>query len=179
MIGNAGLAFVGTVSSWFVMTRFGWRTIYLTGLLCMFPVMALVGFLDLAIASHPNIRWAQSGLLLLWFFMYGISIGPIPYGIAASAGASNLRVKTISLGRNTYYFLSIINTIVSPYLLNPQEANLQGKAAFPAVALTLLLIIWTFYRLPEFKGMTAETLSHLFEAKVPARRFLEESKKYQ
>ncbi|KAF5551683.1 sugar transporter [Fusarium mexicanum] len=178
-LGNAGLAFVGTVSSWFMMTRFGWRRFYLGGLCAMLPLMSLVGFLDLATADKSNIRWAQSALLLVWFFCYGISIGPIPYGIAANIGASNLRVKTISLGRNTYCFLSIINVIVSPYLLNPQEANLQGKAAFPAAGLTILLLVWTYFRLPEIKGMTTETLNHLFYNKVLARKFLEASKQYQ
>ena len=145
----------------------------------MFPVMSLVGFLDLGAASNDHIRWVQSALLLLWFFIYGISIGPIPYSLAASVGASNVRVKTISLGRNTYYFLNIINTIVSPYLLNPQEANLQGKAAFPAVGFTVCMIIWTFFRLPELKDMTPNTLNHLFDARVPTRKFVENSKKYQ
>lgn len=69
--GNAGLAFVGTVSSWFMMTRFGWRTLYLGGLCAMFPIMSLVGFLDLAVAGNPAVRWGQSGLLLVWFFCYG------------------------------------------------------------------------------------------------------------
>ncbi|KAF4978449.1 hypothetical protein FZEAL_5174 [Fusarium zealandicum] len=180
-IGNASLAFIGTVSSWFVMTRFGWRTIYLSGLAAMIPIMSLVGFLDLA--SHtsvgPNIRWAQAALLLVWFFIYGVSIGPIPYGIAASVGANNLRVKTISLGRNTYYFLSIINVIVAPYLLNPQEANLQGKAAFPATVMTVLLATWAYFRLPELKNMTADTLDHLFHQKTSARNFRNAAKEYQ
>ncbi|KAM0227404.1 hypothetical protein ACHAPO_011590 [Fusarium lateritium] len=109
----------------------------------------------------------------------GISIGPIPYGIAANVGASNLRVKTISLARNTYYFLSIINVIVAPYLLNSQEANLKGKAAFPAAGLTIMLLVWTYFRLPEVKGLTAETLDHLFENKVSARKFRLAAKEYQ
>ncbi|KAH6974285.1 general substrate transporter [Ilyonectria sp. MPI-CAGE-AT-0026] len=178
-IGNAGLAFVGTVSSWFMMTRFGWRTLYLGGLGFMIPVMGLVGFLDFAATSNPNVRWAQSALLLIWFFTYGLTIGPIPYGIAATVGAANLRVKTISLGRNTYYFLSIINVVVAPYMLNPTEGNLKGKAAFPAAGLTVMLIIWAYFRLPELKGMTADTLDHLFQRKVSARKFLQESKQYQ
>ncbi|KAF4455949.1 MFS maltose permease [Fusarium austroafricanum] len=178
-LGNSGLAFVGTVSSWFMMARFGWRTVYMGGLCAMLPIMSLVGFLDFASANKGTIRWVQSGLLLLWFFCYGISIGPIPYGIAANVGASNLRVKTISLGRNTYYFLSIINVIVAPYLLNPSEANLQGKAALPAAGLTLMLLTWTYFRLPEVKGMTAETLDHLFHNRVPTRKFLQASKEFQ
>ncbi|RSL40699.1 hypothetical protein CEP53_013209 [Fusarium sp. AF-6] len=180
-IGNAGLAFVGTVSSWFVMTKFGWRTIYLGGLCAMVPIMGLVAFLDFATgtSSGAAVRWAQCSLLLIWFFIYGISIGPIPYGIAANVGAANLRTKTIALGRNTYYFLSIINTIVSPYMLNPSELDLKGKAAFLPWGLTMCMIAWTYFRLPELKGMTQETLNSLFEAKVPARKFLKESKRYQ
>ncbi|KAK2762435.1 MFS maltose permease [Colletotrichum kahawae] len=180
LTGNAGLAFVGT-SSWALMTKFGWRTMYLGGLIAMFPVMSLVGFLDLATntPSGDNVRWAQCAMLLVWFFIYGASIGPVPYGIAANVGATSIRVKTISLGRNTYYFLSIINTIASPYLLNPQEGNLKGKAAFPAVAFTLMLIVWAFFRLPEIKGMSPEVLDQLFKQKVPSRKFLQESKKYQ
>ncbi|KAM0325487.1 hypothetical protein ACHAQA_007474 [Verticillium albo-atrum] len=170
-IGNASLAFVGTVTSFVLMTKLGWRTVYIAGLAAMLPTMSLVGFLALA-PANPAIRWVQSALLLVWFLIYGLSIGPIPYGIAASVGAANLRVKTISLGRNTYYVLSIVNTIVAPYLLNPQEANLQGKAAFPAAGMTLLLGVWAWFRLPELKGLTGETLDSLFERKVSARRFL-------
>lgn len=90
-----------------------------------------------------------------------------------------MRIKTISLGRNTYYFLSIINVVVSPYLLNPEEANLQGKAAFPAAVLTLMMIAWTFFRLPEIKGMTTETLDQLFHKGTPARKFTQASGEYQ
>jgi SP family general alpha glucoside:H+ symporter-like MFS transporter len=109
----------------------------------------------------------------------GISIGPVPYGIAASVGAANVRIKTISLGRNTYYFLSIINVVVSPYLLNPEELNLQGKAAFPAAVLTLMMIVWTYFRLPEIKGMTTETLDKLFHSGTSARKFRAAAKEHQ
>ena len=78
-----------------------------------------------------------------------------------------------------YYFLSVINVIVAPYMLNPAKGDLKGKAAFPAAGLTLVLIAWTFFRLPETKGMTPETLDHLFHEKVPARKFKEEASRFQ
>ncbi|KAK7418722.1 hypothetical protein QQX98_003740 [Neonectria punicea] len=178
-LGNAGLAFVGTVSSWFMMTRFGWRTLYIGGLTFMIPVMSLVGFLDLATSNKDNIRWAQSALLLIWFFNYGLTIGPIPYGIASRVGSANLRAKAISLGRNTYYVLFIINVIVTPYMLNPAGGNLQGKAAFPVAGFTVMLLVWAYFRLSELKGMTTEILDHLFHNRVSARKFLQGSKQYQ
>lgn len=78
--------------------------------------------------------------------MIGVSIGPVPYAIAADVGASNLRTKTISLGRNSYYFLSVINTVCAPYMLNAEEGNLKGKAAFPAAGCTIALLIWGYFR---------------------------------
>lgn len=78
-----------------------------------------------------------------------------------------------------YYVLSIVNVIAAPYLLNPAEANLKGKTAFLPAALNLLMIVWTYFRLPELKGMTAETIDALFHNKVSARKFLQASKELQ
>ncbi|KAI5928356.1 sugar transporter [Camillea tinctor] len=177
-LGTYSIAFIGTVTSWFILSRFGRRDIYLGGLIAMLVPMFCVGFLDLAPPS-PNVRWAQSAVLLLWFFFYGSTIGPIPYAIAAEVGASQLRSKTISLGRNGYYVLSILNNITAPYMLNPTAGNMKGKAAFPAAGLTLILVIWTYFRLPETKGMMPETLDRLFHARVSARKFKSEASKYQ
>lgn len=125
-------------------------------------------YVALAVSSHPIANP-----------VLGITIGPIPYAIAAEVGAVQLRYKTIALGRNMYYFLSIINVAISPYMLNPKKWDLKGKAAFPAAILNVLLLLWAFFRLPETKGMTPETLDKLFHEKVPARKFKQEATRFQ
>lgn len=66
------MAFVGTCLAWFLQTHMGRRTIYLYGLICMLPIMWIVAFLEFAPnANGPSIKWAQSGILLFWFFTYG------------------------------------------------------------------------------------------------------------
>ncbi|OJJ07272.1 hypothetical protein ASPVEDRAFT_88526 [Aspergillus versicolor CBS 583.65] len=177
-LGTISLAFIGTCLSWVFQTHIGRRSIYITGFVSMLPLMFVVAFLGVAPPSS-GIQWAQCALLMIWFFCYGCTIGPIPYAIAAEIGASNLRMKTIVLGRGTYYILSVLNSVVSPYMLNPTEGNLKGKAAFPAAVFTILLLIWAFFRLPETKGMTTETLDHLFHQEVPARKFKDEAQRFQ
>jgi SP family general alpha glucoside:H+ symporter-like MFS transporter len=161
-----------------MISRYGRRTIYIAGLTAMLPIMFTIGFLDLA-PDASRVRWAQASMLLIWFFVYSLSIGPVPFAIGTEVGASRLRTKTIALSRNTYYLLNIVNTVVAPYMLNPANANLKGKAAFLPGALTVFMWIWAFFRLPETKGMTPETLDHLFGNRVPTRRFVEEATKYQ
>ena len=67
-----------------------------------------------------------------------------------------------------YYFLSIINVVISPYMLNPSKWDLN-----------VCLLIWAYYRLPETKGMTPETLDHLFHEKISARKFKAEASRFQ
>jgi SP family general alpha glucoside:H+ symporter-like MFS transporter len=43
----------------------------------------------------------------------------------------------------------------------------------------LLLIVWTFYRLPETKELSMETLNHVFHERAPARGFGVEKGRFQ
>lgn len=180
-MGTFGMAFVGTCLSWVLQTHMGRRTIYLWGLICMLPIMWIVAGLEYVPDAHTNtnIRWAQSAMLMIWFFIYGSTIGPIPYAIASEVGATELRAKTIALGRNVYYILSIVNSGISPYMLNPSRWDLKGKAAFPGAVFTVCMVLWTYFRLPETKDLTPATLDHLFHEKVPAREFKKESARFQ
>ncbi|KAH6613049.1 general substrate transporter [Boeremia exigua] len=180
-MGTFGMAFVGTCLSWVLQTHMGRRTIYLWGLICMLPIMWIVAGLEYMPDAHTNanIRWIQSALLMIWFFIYGSTIGPIPYAIASEVGATELRAKTIALGRNVYYVLAIVNSGISPYMLNPSRWDLKGKAAFPGAVFTLCMIVWTYFRLPETKGLSPATLDHLFHERISARDFKRESARFQ
>jgi SP family general alpha glucoside:H+ symporter-like MFS transporter len=72
-MGVFGMAFVGTCASWFLQPRMGRRTIYIAGLAIMLPIMWIVAFLEFApnAGSNSSIKWAQSSILMIWFFTYG------------------------------------------------------------------------------------------------------------
>ncbi|KAL4919177.1 general substrate transporter [Aspergillus aurantiobrunneus] len=179
-LGTLSLAFIGTCLSWVFQTHIGRRTIYITDLVAMLPLMFIVAFLG--VAPEPSrIHWAQSALLMVWFCCYGCSIGPARLDPFHTQSPLKWEPgnKTISLDRGTYYILSVLNSVVAPYMLNPAEGNLKGKAAFPAAVFTAFLLAWAFFRLPETKGMTTETLDYLFHQKVPARKFKDEAQRYQ
>lgn len=169
-LGTYSIAFVGTASSWVLQAYVGRRKIFLCGLAVMTPIMWIVGFLALAPTS-PSIAWAQSILLMVWFGAYGLSIGPIPFVIASEISATRLRSKTLSIARNSCYVMVIINVVVAPYMLNPAQGNLKGIAAFPAAAMSILCLVWAYFRLPETKDRTYMELDILFELRLPARKF--------
>lgn len=67
-LGNYCVAFVAGIVSWFLQYKFGRRNLILGGLVCMSPLMLLVGVLDFATSSAG--RWTQSVMLIVWFALY-------------------------------------------------------------------------------------------------------------
>lgn len=174
-IGYYAIGFLGTVLSWFLLTSFGRRSIFLVGLSCMCVVLFTIGFVAIAPSTNRAADWAQSILLVVWVFLYDISVGPVAWTIASEVSATRLRRPTIAIARNSFYLSSIVWGVCVPYLLNPTAAGLKGKTAFVFAGTCLIAVAWTYFRLPETKGRTYEELNILFWRQVPARKFKDES----
>jgi SP family general alpha glucoside:H+ symporter-like MFS transporter len=68
-IGLYGAAFIGTCLSWILLTYFGRRRIWLTGLSCLVVGQILIGVLSVvADRGHTGARWAQAGVMIAWLF---------------------------------------------------------------------------------------------------------------
>lgn len=169
-VGGLGLACLSTIVSWFLMARLGRRTIYVCGLAALSALMTTVGVVEVATENMAG-KYAMGGLVLVWLFVYYCTVGPVCYAIISETGAAKLRAKTVCLSRISYYVAQIIGYTAQPYMVNPTEGNLKGKAAFVWAATGFTCFVWAFWRLPEMKGRTYEELDLLFAQGVPARRF--------
>lgn len=56
-------------------------------------------------------------------------------------------------------------------MINPDEADLRGKIGFFFGGLSLISLVWAFFRVPETKGRTYEELDILFSRGVRTRDF--------
>ncbi|KAH8812602.1 general substrate transporter [Xylogone sp. PMI_703] len=168
-VGDRLIAVTGTALSWVMLTYFDRRHIYMIGLSINITLLICIGFS--ALSSTTGSSWAQSILLMFWPFLTSLTIGSTAFSIVSEVSSTRLRSKTIALARNTFNLLNVIFGAVMPYLFNPDEANLKGKAAFIFVFLGLCCFVYVFFRLPELKNRTYEELDILFMTKVKARDF--------
>lgn len=115
-LGFLGLGFLGTVFSWFLLTRYGRRAIYNTGLAMLVILMLMIGILDVLPEYETNagIRWAQSSLMLIWNFCYDFSVGPVCFVILCEVSATKVRSKTIALATAVQALLAIAMTVAIP-----------------------------------------------------------------
>ncbi|KAK2003805.1 sugar porter family MFS transporter [Colletotrichum falcatum] len=170
-IGFLAVGFLGTVISWYFLIHYGRRTIYITGLAALVVLQLLIGILDCVPGRPKGVAWAESSLMLIWNFAYDLSVGPICFVLISEASATRVRSKTIALATAAQGVLGIIMTVAIPYMINPDEANMQGKLGFFFGGLAALCFVWAWFRVPETAGRTYEELDILFEQRVPARKF--------
>ncbi|OAA58500.1 Sugar/inositol transporter [Niveomyces insectorum RCEF 264] len=151
--------------------NYGRRTLFVNGCFFLAVLMLILGFLALG-PLNTKFGFATSAVYLIWYAVWCLTIGPLPYIINGEVSSTRLRSKTMALARGTYQVLSIINTVVAPYILNPEQANWRGKAGFLTGGLTVLCLVWAYFRLPETGRRTFEELDILFEEKgMTARHF--------
>jgi SP family general alpha glucoside:H+ symporter-like MFS transporter len=169
-VGASAMGFVGTVGSWFLMPHFGRRTLYLWGQAVMFVILMILGGLGIPELSS-NIGWASGALILVLTFTYDFTVGPVCYSLVAELPSTRLRIKTVVLSRNLYNICGIIISVVQPRFMNPTALNWRGKTCFFWGGLNAIGMVWTYFRLPEPKGLTYAELDVLFENRVSARKF--------
>lgn len=165
------IAAVGTMTSWWVMTWAGRRTIYMYGTAGMCVILFIVGMVSIAPRGDATASWAMGVLVLLFAFTYDLSVGPVCYSLVAEISSTRLRAKTIVIARNVYNIAGLIVNILFSYMLTPTAWDWRAKSGFFWAGSCLLCFVWIFFRLPEPKGRSYSELDILFEQKVPARKF--------
>lgn len=170
-LGQYAMGAVGTIGSWFLMIHFGRRTLYLAGLAIMTSLLLIIGFCGIAPASNIGASWAIGSMLLIYTFVYDITVGPVCYSLVAEIPATRVKIKTVVLARNFYNMASIINNALMPQMIGVNAWNWGAKTGFFWAGMCGLLLAWTYFRLPEPKGRTYGELDVLFEHRVSARKF--------
>ena len=109
-VGGTALAFLGTVLSWFLLTYFGRRTIFLTGIATLMTTLLVIGIISATTDSQAGL-WAQASLCLIWQLVYALSVGPLCYAIISETSAVRLRAQTVVLARNSYNLTAVSLTV--------------------------------------------------------------------
>jgi SP family general alpha glucoside:H+ symporter-like MFS transporter len=136
-LGGTGIAFVGTIISWGILTKFGRRPIWIYGLGGLVGILYLVGILACIPKQTDGLSYAQAGLSVAWLGWYSMTLGPVVYCIVAEIGSTRLRTQTVVLGRSTYYVANLIGGVLQPRFMSPTAWNAKGKT----VSLPYLLAI--------------------------------------
>jgi hypothetical protein len=91
--------------------------------------------------------------------------------MAAEISSYKLRAKTLSIGIMSQTLSSWVTTFTVPYMYNVDAGNLGARTGFVFAAASLLLLIGTWFLVPETKGMTTEEIDRCYNEKIPVGQF--------
>lgn len=171
--GMYGVGIAGGMVSWVLVSLVGRRRLYLAGLVTSVAILTTAGILSVVLEGSNALNWLLGSLIIFMTCVYNVTIGPVCYIIVAEIPSTRLRVKTVALARVVYNLFTMVNNVVAPQMLNPTAFRLGGKSCFVYAATALLCLTWSYFRLPETRGLSYLELDLLFEKRAPAGKFAE------
>ncbi|RFU27222.1 hypothetical protein B7463_g9101, partial [Scytalidium lignicola] len=171
-MGEYALAIIGVFIACYLVPKVGRRTLLLVGTLFMTVTTVLIGFLGIpGTTTHPNLAYAIGSILLIEYFFFFITIGPIIYTIVTEIPSNYLRIKSVVLARALYNVCTLVYGQLVPHMIQSTSWNWGAKSGFFYGGLMGVSLIWAYYRVPETKNRTFAEIDILFKNKVKARQF--------
>jgi hypothetical protein len=165
------IGIVANIGSWWLMPAFGRRTILLGGQVGLFVLLVLTGIFSVSGLSQTSTGIATATLLLIFSAVYQSTVGPITYPIVNEIPSTRLKAKTVSLARAFYVAVSLFNGGIMPQMINTNHWNWGAKTGWFWAVITALCAAYTFFRVPETKGLSFEEIDLVFSRKIDARDF--------
>lgn len=91
--------------------------------------------------------------------------------MVSEAAALRVKEKTNLLACVISVLTTFVVSFTMPYLINERYANLGGKVGFIYGSTNFMMLVLTFFFIPELKGRSLEEVDQLFESGVPIRHF--------
>lgn len=170
-IGVSVLGLLGVVCSWFLINRTGRRDTSFWGLFGLMILLLLIGLLDSIPTSSKGPVYGQVACVVVFAFVYLLTIGPMSWSLFAEISSARLRSRTVGLGIVVQNFFGITMNVLVPLMINPDTANWGGKIGYLFAGTTALCLVWVWWRVPETKDRKLAELDWLFENKIKASEF--------
>ncbi|KAL2866576.1 general substrate transporter [Aspergillus lucknowensis] len=169
-----GLNFVyygGILTGHFLPDRYGRRPVVLSSTIANAAFMLTIASINTAISPATSSSGAASvAFLFLWQLSSGV-MSPLIWIICTEAAPTRNRERVLSLAIFVGFGVSLMITSVSPYLQDKGYGGLGSRIGFIWGAASVLTTIWSFFMVPETKGLSLEQIDSCYEQSLSARKF--------
>ncbi|KAI0820370.1 general substrate transporter [Trametes gibbosa] len=150
--------------------RFGRRSLLLWGavVMCICEYLVAIIGVTISVSNAPGQK-ALIALVCIYIAAFASTWGPIAWVIVGEIFPLNIRAKAISLSVASNWLWNWAISYATPYLVNvgPGDAGLGVKVFFIWGSTCLGCIIFTYFCIPETKGLSLEQIDLLYENSTP------------
>lgn len=181
---------VAVTASFFVFDKVGRKPLLIFGSIGMTIshaiVAIMIGVYGNDWAAHAAQGWVGVAFIIVFMLFFGLSWGPVPWGMPSEVHSSSYRAKGTALAVCANWLFNFI--IVSLTLHHDFDADEKGLITPPMIegigygtfvffaAFAFLSGIWAYFIAPETKGQTLEQMDQVFKSHTAAH---DHAMKYQ
>lgn len=170
-----------TPLSFWTVERFGRRSILLVGAAGMLICQFLVGIIGVtagfdkvhptptpedANATTPNNLSAvnaQIAFISIFIFFFASTWGPGAWVVIGEIFPLPIRARGVGLSTASNWLWNTIIAVITPYMVGEHRGNLKSKVFFIWGALCTCALVYTYFLVPETKGLSLEQVDKMME----------------
>ncbi|KAI9771941.1 MAG: hypothetical protein M1835_006334 [Candelina submexicana] len=156
-----------TPISFYTIERFGRRPLLIWGavgmVICQF-IVAIVGVTDGQ--DHKAVS-AMIAFICIYIFFFASTWGPGAWVVIGEIFPLPIRARGVALSTASNWLWNCIISVITPYMVNPDKANLGAKIFFIWGSLCALCVVYAYFLIPETKGLTLEQVDRMLEETSP------------
>lgn len=171
---------LSTPISFWTIEKFGRRPLLLWGALGMLICQFLVGIIGdtvgfnhahiengVSIANNISAVNAQIAFICIFIFFFASTWGPGAWVVIGEIFPIPVRSRGVGLSTASNWLWNTIIAVITPYMVNPDKGNLRSNVFFIWGSLCTCAFVYTYFLVPETKGLSLEQVDRMFEESTP------------
>lgn len=106
-------------------------------------------------------------MLILWFFTFQLTWGPLAWVVSGEIPTSQVREKTVTISAFGSFGVGLPINFCNPFV----QSQIGSNVIFIYGGFSILTIAFVYFVVPETKNRSLEELDEMFNEKVPTRKF--------
>ncbi|KAI1470235.1 general substrate transporter [Daldinia caldariorum] len=164
---------LSTPISFYTIEKFGRRALLLTGATGMIISQFIVGAVGVTQGReevHNNAAvQAMIAFICINIAFFATTWGPTAWVVVGEIFPLPIRSRGVGISTASNWFWNTIIAVITPYLVNVDEANLGPKVFFLWGSLCCISLTFAYFLVPELKGLSLEQADMCMQ-EVPPRR---------
>lgn len=172
-----------TPLSFWTVERFGRRTILLWGAAGMLICQFIVGIIGVTVGfnhTHPdpndseatianNIPAvnAQIAFIAIFIFWFASTWGPGAWIVIGEIFPLPIRSRGVALSTASNWLWNTIIAVITPHMTDADRGDMKSSVFFVWGGLCTCALVYTYFLVPETKGLTLEQVDKMLEETTP------------
>lgn len=145
-----------TPLSFFLVERFGRRPLLIWGAVGMTVCEFIAAIIGTAAPDNDNAIKVVIAFICIYIFFFASTWGPGAWVLIGEVFPLPIRSRGVALSTASNWLWNCIIAVITPYMVNSDKGNLGAKVFFIWGSLCFGCIVYSYFLVPETKGLTLE-----------------------